>query len=215
MSDEPVRVAIMDDYPVVVAGLHHMLGPFSDRIQVVELVSQLPVESPVDVLLYDAFTRERVVGPVEEVLAETDARAVVYTWHFEPELVREALDKGVAGWLSKALTAERLVEALERVHRGETVVSDDPGPDAPVRQEAYPGQEHGLSPRESEVLALICQGLSNQEIADRAYISVNSVKTHIRSAYRKIGVERRTQALLWATRHSFLPTSQRRVVEDD
>ena len=211
----PVRVAIMDDYPVVVAGLHHLLAPFRDRVQVVELVSQLPVESPVDVLLYDAFTRERVVGPVEEVVAETDARVVVYTWHFEPELVREALDKGVAGWLSKSLTAEGLGACLEQVHGGEIVISEDPGPDAPVHQGSYPGQEEGLSPRESEVLALICQGLSNQEIADRAYVSVNSVKTYIRSAYRKIGVQRRTQALLWATQHGFLPASRRRVVEGD
>ena len=213
MPDVPVRVAIVNDYEVVVAGLQHMLAPFPDRIHVVEMVSQLPVESPVDVVMYDAYSRERVAGPVEEVLGGSDARAVVYTWHFEPELVREALDKGVAGWLSKSLSAEELVDCLERVHRGEVVVSEDPGPDAPIRQEAYPGKEHGLSPRESEVLALICQGLSNQEIADRAYISVNSVKTYIRLAYRKIGVERRTQALLWATRHGFLPSHSRRVVE--
>jgi DNA-binding NarL/FixJ family response regulator len=214
MRVEPLSVALVNDYPVVVAGLQQMLAPFSDRIQVVEMASQLPVESAVDIVLYDAFTRERVIGPVEEVLRGADGRAVVYTWRFEPELVREALDKGIAGWLSKSLSAEELVDCLERVHQGEVVVSEDPGPDAPVRLEAYPGQEHGLSPRESEVLALICQGLSNQQIADRAYVSVNSVKTYIRSAYRKIGVERRTQALLWATAHGFLPSTSRRFVQD-
>ena len=213
MADRPVRVALMNDYAVVVAGLQHMLAPFADRVQVVEMVSQLPVKSPVDVVLYDAYSRERVEGPVEDELTGNPYKGVVYTWHLEPELVREGLDKGISGWLSKSLTAEELVEALERVHRGEVVVSDDPGPEAPIRQEAYPGKDHGLSPRESEVVALICQGLSNQEIADRAYISINSVKTYIRSAYRKIGVERRTQALLWATEHGFLPSTSRTIVE--
>ena len=76
-----VRVALMDDYEVVVAGLHSMLAPFADRVHVVELVSQLPVASRVDVVLYDAFSRERVVGPVEDMLRDTDAKVVVYSWH--------------------------------------------------------------------------------------------------------------------------------------
>ena len=58
----------------------------------------------------------------------------------------------------------------------------------------------GLAPRELEVLALITQGLTNQEIADRAYLSINSVKTYVRSAYRKIGVSRRSQAVGWGLR---------------
>jgi two-component system, NarL family, response regulator LiaR len=210
----PVRVAIMDDYEVVVAGLHSMLAVFTDRVHVVELVSQLPVASRVDVVLFDAFSRERVIGPVEDVVRDTDAKVVVYSWHVRSDLVDEALAKGVVGWLSKSLSADDLVSALERVCRGEVVVSEDPGPDAAIAEGAWPGKEHGLSPRESEVLALIAQGLSNQEIADRAYIGINSVKTYIRTAYRKIGVERRTQALLWATRNGFLPARKRFVVDD-
>ena len=213
-SGRPVRVAIMDDYEVVVAGLHSMLAPFADRVQVVELVSQLPVASRVDVVLYDAFSRERVVGPVEDMLRDTDAKVVVYSWHAGSDLVEEALRKGVSGWLSKSLSADDLVSSLERVCQGEVVVSEDPGPDAPLAEGAWPGKEHGLSPREAEVLALIAQGLSNQEIADRAYISINSVKTYIRTAYRKIGVERRTQAVLWATGHGFLPARKRFVIDD-
>jgi DNA-binding NarL/FixJ family response regulator len=213
MGEGPVRVALMNDYAVVLAGLAHMLAPFGDRVQVVELVSQLPVESSVDVVLYDAFSRERVVGPVVEELTGQDFKGVVYSWHVDPELVRDALDKGISGWLSKSLSAEELVASLERVHRGEVVVSPDPGPEAPVKQEGHPGQVHGLSPRESEVVALICQGLSNQEIAERAFISINSVKTYIRSAYRKMGVQRRTQAVLWARERGFLPSTERRVFE--
>jgi NarL family two-component system response regulator LiaR len=75
----------------------------------------------------------------------------------------------------------------------------------------WPGRSAGLSPREAEILALIARGLSNQEIADRAHITLNTVKSYIRATYQKIGVERRTQAVLWATANGFVPDSERRV----
>ncbi len=75
----------------------------------------------------------------------------------------------------------------------------------------WPGKAQGLTVRESEIVALITQGLSNQEIADRSYLSINSVKTYIRTAYRKMGVERRAQAVLWGIRHGFEPDVVRRV----
>ncbi len=68
-----LRVALMNDYEVVVRGLRTMLEPYVARVHVVELDSQLPVVSDVDVLLYDAFSRERVVGPVREVLDQRRA----------------------------------------------------------------------------------------------------------------------------------------------
>lgn len=68
---------------------------------------------------------------------------------------------------------------------------------------AGPGTVVGLSERESDIIALVTEGLSNQEIADQMYLSINSVKTHIRSAYRKMGVKRRPQAVLWGIDHGF------------
>ncbi len=214
---QPVRVALMNDYEVVVSGLQKMLAPYADRIRVVELDSLLPVHSHVDVLLYDAFGRERVSGPVEQVINDTDAKVVIYTWHLDPELVREALGKGAVGCLSKTIEALDLVSALEKVHGGSVVVSDtepDLALEAEISGGDWPGRDHGLSARESEVLCLIAQGLSNQEIADRAYLSINSVKTYIRSAYRKIRVERRTQAVLWATRNGLVPSKARLILGD-
>jgi len=210
----PVRIALMNDYEVIVFGLQQMLAPYAERVRVVELDSLLPVHSEVDLLLYDAFGRERVTGPVEQVIRDTDAQVVIYTWHLAPELVEEALGKGAVGCLSKSLDALDLVAALEKVHAGSVVVSDEPGPEAAIATADWPGRAHSLSARESEVIALIAQGLSNQEIADRAYLSINSVKTYIRSAYRKIGVERRTQAVLWATENGFVPTKSRTILGD-
>lgn len=210
----PVRVALMNDYEVIVSGLQQMLAPYADRVRVVEIDSLLPVHTEVDVLLYDAYGRERVTGPVRQLLADSDAKVVIYTWHLDEDLVQEALGHGAVACLSKSLDALDLVAALEKVHAGSVVISDDPGPGASVAIGDWPGREHGLSPRESEVVALIAQGLSNREVADRAALSINSVKTYIRSAYRKIGVERRTQAVLWATSNGLTPNRARRILGD-
>ncbi|MCW2819283.1 MAG: regulatory protein LuxR [Marmoricola sp.] len=212
-SPGPIRIAIMNDYELVVAGLQQMLAPYADRVQVVELDSGTALVSDVDVLLYDAFTREQVDGPVAEVLRSARAKVVLYTWHLDADLVREALAQGASGCVAKASPALDLVEILEKIAAGSVVVSPDPGPDATVVGGDWPGRDAGLTVRESEILALIAQGLSNQEVAQRAYLSINSVKTYIRTAYRKIGAESRTQAVLWATQHGFTPTTRRVFLE--
>ncbi len=207
---EPVRIALMNDYEIVVEGLARLLEPYRDRIALVEFDSGRSVARPVDLVLYDTFAQEqghRVAA--RELLAEGGAgKVVLYSWNLHDELVRAALDRGASGYLSKGMTAAQLVAALERVHAGE-VVTDT----SPTRSEStgdWPGRREGLSAREAEVLALITQGLRNDEIARRTYLSINSVKTYIRSAYRKIGVTRRPEAVLWGVRHGFEPDTLRR-----
>ena len=67
----------------------------------------------------------------------------------------------------------------------------------------WPGRGAGLSAREAEIIALVARGLSNQQISDETYLSLNTVKTYIRTAYRKMGVTSRTQAVIWALDHGF------------
>ncbi|MCD4534379.1 response regulator transcription factor [Nocardioides sp. cx-169] len=76
----------------------------------------------------------------------------------------------------------------------------------------WPGRRHDLSDREAEVLALIAEGLSNKEIGATVFRSVNSIKTYIRTTYRKIGVHTRSQAVRWAMENGFAPRPSRRVV---
>lgn len=209
----PIRLALVNDYAVVVAGLLGLLAPYVHRVEVVELDSQVPVISDVDVLLVDTFGRARFDVVVEKLVAETAAKVAVYTWNLQAEMITRGTDLGVRGFLSKALDASRLVEAIEMVHGGEIVVEPQPFPETPLTQGAWPGKDHALSVRESEVLALIAQGLSNQEVADRAFLSVNSVKTYIRLAYRKVGVTSRTQAVLWALDNGFGPDTTRTLIE--
>ena len=74
---------------------------------------------------------------------------------------------------------------------------------AEVPQPAWRGEEHGLSQRESEILTLVVRGLRNDEIAETAYLSINTVKTYVRTLYRKIDATSRSQAVRWGMRHGF------------
>ncbi|MDN4172576.1 response regulator transcription factor [Nocardioides sp. SOB77] len=214
MSEEPrpVRIAIVNDYELVVAGVAALLQPFADRVEVVELDSRTPVASDVDVVLYDSFGQ--VQGDqidVDGLLNGTDAKFVVFSWNVQPDLVQRSLDNGAAAYLSKAVSADQLVDVLERVRDGETVTPDETSPDEAGQFGRWPGEELGLSQREAEVLALITQGLSNEEIGQRAYIGINTVKTYIRTLYRKIGVSRRAQAVAFGIEHGFQPDRVRHV----
>jgi len=206
----PVRVALMNDYEIVVEGLARLLEPYRDRIDLVELDARMPVSRPVDVILYDTFAQTQADRfPIDDILeGGRVGRVVVYSWNVHDELVNRALERGAMGYLSKGMSAADLVDAIERVHAGEMVRDLSTIPEDYAGD--WPGRREGLSAREAEVLALITQGLSNDEIAHRTYLSINSVKTYIRSAYRKIGVSRRSQAVLWGVRHGFEPDRVRK-----
>jgi two-component system, NarL family, response regulator LiaR len=212
----PIRVAVVNDYEIVVAGIAAMLAPHHDRIDVVELDSGLPVLTDVDVILYDTFAAVQGDGvDLEDLVRGSSARVVIFSWNLQEELIDKAIARGAAGYLSKGLPAEQVVSSIEAVHAGETIVP--PASAGSVDKGAsgeWPGRETGLSAREAEVLALITQGLSNQEIADRTYLSINSVKTYIRTAYRKIEVTRRAQAVAWGMKHGFEPDRMRSVAPD-
>jgi DNA-binding CsgD family transcriptional regulator len=95
--------------------------------------------------------------------------------------------------------------------RGEIVVLTGDRETSVGGEGDWPGRGAGLSSREAEIIALITQGLSNQQIADRVYLSINSIKSYIRSAYRKMQVTTRSQAVLWGVEHGFKPDSLRTV----
>ncbi len=210
-EDRAIRVALVDDYDVVVKGVATMFDPYRDRILVAELDTDRPVKDHVDIALYDSFAQPESDQHEIKILLDNPhaARVVFYTWNFHPELVQSALDLGVHGYLSKALPARELVEALEAVHAGETVVSDPPTRTRGPNGSDWPGRHEGLSDREAEVLALITQGKDNADIARLTYLSPNTVKSYVRNLYRKIQVDSRTQAVVWGVRHGFLPDHHR------
>ena len=205
----PMRIAIVNDYELVVAGVAAVLAPFQDRVAVVELDAGLPVVSDVDVILYDTFGQVQGDGvDLEDLVRGSGAKVVIFSWNLQPDLVDRALEKGARGYLSKEMAGDQIVEALAAVCSGKIV---RPAKEQSSDREmgSWPGRDHGLTAREAEVVALITQGLSNQEIAERSYLSINSVKTYIRTAYRKIGVTRRAQAVIWGMQNGFEPDRHR------
>lgn len=216
-----LRLAILNDYEVVVQGLRGMLEPYADRVSVVELDARKPVVRDVDVVLWDLFAQAMPRADRAETLTrvrESGARIVVFAWTTDEAVVGDLLRRGADGYVCKAVDPDTLVSALERVRAGEAVTVtaegtvDGGAPGAAPRR--WPGQAQGLTEREAEVVTLIAAGLSNQEIADRTLLSINSVKTYIRSAYRRMDVSRRSQAVSWAVDHGLQP-DRARIVPDD
>src|SRR5207342_2947839 len=211
LSSKPITVALVDDYDVVLLGVAKMLDRYRDRVIIAELDSTMPVSDAVDIVLYDSFAQpESDHDEIATLVANPQAhRVVVYTWNFHPDLIASAQQHGAHGYLSKTLPARELVAALEAVHAGETVISDVPPRARSAVGLDWPGRGAGLSDRESEILALITQGKSNAEVAKLTYLSPNTVKSYIRTIYRKIDVGSRTQAVLWGVQHGFMPDHNR------
>ena len=205
----PLRLAIVDDFAVVVAGVAALLA--AERIDVVETTAGLPVVTDVDVVLYDTFAQVNGQGIdlADLVRNSGGAKVVIYSWNLRPELIEEAIAQGARGYLSKVLIGPAIVEALERIMDGEVVILTGDHETSVGGAGDWPGRSAGLTSREAEVIALIAGGLTNQEIADRAFVSINTVKTYIRLAYRKIGIERRTQAVVWALENDFQLDTER------
>ena len=210
-SNAPITVALIDDYDVVLLGVAEMIYQYRDRVVIAEIDTNKPLDDAVDIVLYDTFAQPESDHEEIRVLVENPRarRVVVYTWNFHPDLVRTAREQGAHGYLSKTLPARELVAALEAVHAGEIVVSDPPPRARSTSGLNWPGRGEGLTDRESEILALITQGKSNAEVAKLTFLSPNTVKSYIRTIYRKIDVGSRTQAVLWGVNNGFTPDHNR------
>jgi DNA-binding NarL/FixJ family response regulator len=208
---EPITIALVDDYDIVVMGVAHILDKYSDRVVIAELDTNEDLSDTVDIVLYDTYAQaESDHDQISMLIRNPRARhVVVYTWNFHPDLINGARERGVHGYLSKALPARDFVAALEAINAGEIVFNEPPARARSVSGLNWPGRTEGLTDRESEILALITQGKSNAEVAALTFLSPNTVKSYIRTIYRKIGVASRTQAVLWGVGHGFTPDHHR------
>jgi two-component system, NarL family, response regulator LiaR len=198
--DRPIRVAIVNDYELVVEGVRAMLAPFSDRVTVVETEVEGQPDSAPDVALFDTFAaRRHSLERIREMVANPRiGKVVLYTWDVPDEFRTEVGMCAVDAVILKSVTGADLVTALEQVHRGEYVA-----PSANTTTVGAP-----LSDREREVLALLGRGYSNRQIAHELYLSVNTVKTHVASVFTKLDVTNRTQAAAIAIQSGLAPRSK-------
>jgi two-component system, NarL family, response regulator LiaR len=185
------RLAVLGEDELVVHGLSALLAR-SPSLQLVT-AGDARLDS-VDLVLADVSRCPDVETLQDLTRLVPPGRLVLFCWDLTPETASLGLHLGARGCLSKSLPAPVLVDALRRIARGETVVRGllESSPAAAVAQ---------LSHREAEVLALIASGATNQQITELLRVSPNTVKSYIRAAYRKIGVDSRSRAVLWAVRN--------------
>ncbi len=206
MNDSRIKILIADDHMVVREGLRRILeanprvrviGEVSDGSELEEAVYMLKP----DVTLVDIKMPKRGgIEVIERLLSQdVSTRFIVLTAYEEEDYMLQALRAGVSGYMLKDVDDEVLNRAIESVAHGEMVL--DPRVAKTVRDGAERGlpnskiEKFGLTPRERDVLELLAKGLSNQEIAQRLFISLNTLKFHIKNIYGKMQVCNRREAL--------------------
>ncbi|MEU8028556.1 response regulator transcription factor [Streptomyces sp. NPDC049099] len=210
---KPARVVVADDQTVVREGIVMLLGLLpgvevvgaaGDGEEAVRLVAEL---AP-DVVLMDLrMPRCDGVEATRRIRAQyPGTQVVVLTTFADDESLFPALRAGARGYLTKDAGGDEIVRAVESVLSGDAGLSpsvqrrllerlSQPEPSPPVTADTPPD---GLTARETEVLLLIAEGLSNQEIARKLHVSTATVKTHINNLFSKTGLKDRAQAVRYA-----------------
>jgi DNA-binding NarL/FixJ family response regulator len=210
----PLRIVLVDDHEMVLQGLTTILGRFLGRVRVVGQAldaveaQQLTATLKPDIVLCDVRLKGTSGLDLCRKLVERDpaAKVVLLSAYDDEQYLFQAMRVGAKGYLLKQITGEDLVRHLERVADGETAIDASLAGRAVVSAarmqggEFWPGAGLGLTQRESEVLALTVSGLSNRAIAGRLIVGEETIKSHLRSIYRKLDVSDRAGAVTVALR---------------
>jgi DNA-binding NarL/FixJ family response regulator len=203
-----IRVLLAEDHAVVRGGLLQLLGDIDD-FEVVgaatggEEAVTLAAEHRPDVVLMDlempGIDGIEATRRIRE--ADPSVNVVVLTAFSDRGRILSAIDAGAVGYLLKDAEPDELIRGLQAAARGESPLAPKAA-QALVAARAEQQTDPELTPREQEVLALLADGLPNKLIARRLDISEKTVKAHLTNIFHRIGVTDRTQAALWAQRHS-------------
>ena len=203
LESQPIRLAIVTEEDVVYRGLASVVQEL-DQVELLGRSLELAVDPGIDVALFDVAALNRGEGKdLDWLVKETHAAVVAVARDLRPDLAAQAIDRGVDGVVSLSADAAEIIDVILAAAAGD--LAGDASPEAVdyTGNTATLGRAEGLSAREVQVVGLITMGLGNEEIAQTLFLSINSVKTYIRSAYRKMGVTSRSQAITWSVQHGF------------
>ena len=204
-----IKVLLIDDHEMVRLGVSSYLSIQKDIEVVGEAENGLigyekALNIRPDVILMDVVME--VMDGIEstkKILGEWPAaKILIVTSFIDDEKVYPAIQAGASGYLLKTSTAREIADAIRATQRGERVLEPEVTTKI-VQQATKPRKElhEDLTKREQEVLLLISEGKSNQEIADQLFITLKTVKTHVSNILAKLEVEDRTQAAIYAFKH--------------
>jgi NarL family two-component system response regulator LiaR len=207
--DNPIRILIADDHPVVREGLRGLvatepgmlvIGEASDGVEAVERSCALKP----DIILLDlAMPHKDGLTAISEIkTAAPDARILVLTSFAEDSKIFPAIKAGANGYLLKDSSPQELLQAIHKVYNGESPLDSHVAKKIVERISQPEGSrtEDLLTEREKQVLRLVAQGLSNEEIAEKIVTTERTVRSHVSSILEKLQLENRTQAALYALR---------------
>ncbi|KAF1304815.1 MULTISPECIES: response regulator transcription factor [Enterococcus] len=207
-----IRVLLVDDHEMVRLGVSSYLS-IQDDIEVVgeaengEIGYEKAMELRPDVILMDLVMD--VMDGIESTKAILkdwpEAKIIIVTSFIDDEKVYPAIEAGAAGYMLKTSTAHEIADAIRATQRGERVLEPEVTTKMMERlTRRTPILHEDLTNREHEILMLISQGKSNQEIADELFITLKTVKTHVSNILSKLEVEDRTQAAIYAFKHGLV-----------
>ncbi len=210
----PLRLVLVDDHEMVLHGLDAMLGHFPDEVVIVGQVTTaaaalaLVAEESPDIVLCDVrIGKESGLDLCRQITTQhPETKVVLLTVYDDEHYLYQALRVGASGYILKRIDGQELVAHLSRVREGQTVVDHALAGRVALSAarlsagEFWSGAHLGLTQRESEVLELLVSGHSNKGVASKLVVSEDTVKTHIRGLYRKLGVSDRSGAIAIALR---------------
>ncbi|WP_329474774.1 response regulator transcription factor [Kribbella sp. NBC_01484] len=204
MTDTPIRVLLADDHPVVRAGLRAVLGTEADIEVVAETATAedavaRAAQGDIDVVLMDIQFGKGMNGAeaTAAIAGHTPApRVLIVTTYDSDADILPAIEAGATGYLLKDAPPEDLAAAVRTAAAGRTTLASSVA-DRLMARLRTPGT--ALTRRETEVLALVAEGLSNQAIGQRLHLTEGTVKSHLARIYTKLGVDSRTAAVATAT----------------